>query len=130
MTIQDYNFYQVDVSLKDYPNYTTSFNVLGLTIVATFGYNTRMKKRWVRLETPSGELLLSNTFLNVGHRILPSVNMRLLGYNFYITLNEISSGDMLQWSNNYKLTFVGTYQENKEDYHKEVLDAVVNINAQ
>lgn len=128
MSILDYNFYQVDVDLRNFPNYTTNFNVLGLTVVATFGYNTRMKSRWVRLETPAGELLLPNTFLSVGHRILPSVNMKLLGYDFYITLNEVSTGgDVLYWKDNYKLTFVGTYQDNIEDYHQEVLDALINI---
>ena len=122
---RDYPIYCIRAALKDQPEYTTTIGLNSLQVRARIGYNIVNKKRWIILETLSGDLLLKQTMLSKNRRIFPNANAKILGYDFYLVLipykqNETST-DYLNWSDTYNLTFIINDYELTDIIEKDIV---------
>ena len=103
-----------NVSLKDFPNYHTTFKVNGVNLIMYVNYNARNKMRSISLETLDGYVVLPKTFVKQGRRCELNFNATLEGLDYYVTLRPMIDGkvydesfDYLSWSEDFTLCFVG-----------------------
>lgn len=76
------------------------------------GYNTRNGKRWISITNSTGDVLLSQTFIDVTRRCELNFNSNLDGLSCYVTLDPINGRveeeyDYLNWSSKFNLLFIG-----------------------
>ena len=110
----DYHISYTKVSLSNELNYTTNFNIQNVSIFMRCGYNTRNKQRWIALTDRSGNVLLSQTFLQ--HKKECELNFNSNEYNldYFVTLvlkdeSKVipNNYDYINWANDFNLYFIG-----------------------
>ena len=110
----DYHISHTKVSLSNEFNYTTNFNIQNVSIFMRCGYNTRNKQRWITLTDRSGNVLLSQTFLQ--HKKECELNFNSNEYNldYFVTLilkdeSKVipNDYDYINWANDFNLYFIG-----------------------
>jgi len=129
ISIDDFNVYYTRVIPNNTLEYKTYFNLSGIVIIATIGYNSRVKKRWISLRTNGDVPILKKTFLIPQARIYPNINMHLLGYDYYLTLEPVDpnniSDDFFNWKDKFYITFVGAATEIQDDIDNVYREVVV-----
>lgn len=121
-----------NVTLRDFPNYHTTFKVNNTSILMYVNYNARSKQRSISLETGEGFILLPKTFVKQDRRCELNFNAELEGLDYYITLKPINEGktfddsyDYLNWSNDFTLCFVGYDYSLTERLNRNIRIALV-----
>lgn len=122
-------YYFTTYTLSDDLNYTVDTVIDDVSVIMYFGYNSRLGKRWISIETNNGSVVLERTFLDFGREILFNINADLLGINnatlMLYSTDPTQSGDILNWSKNCKLLVWGIYSYLADDYEKSLVQAKV-----
>lgn len=108
--------------------YKTIITVDGYRLTLTFGYNSRINKRYVSVETSVTTVLLPRTFLDVDRTCWFDSNADVIGLGrCFVTLQKIDSGkpdDILNWADNYQIVFRNVSSETQLDYDKTFRDFI------
>lgn len=123
-------YYYTNYTLSDDNNYSVDASIDDVSVVMYFGYNSRLGKRWISVETTTGTVLLERTFLDIGREVKFNINAELLGINeatlmLYPT-NENGDTDFLNWSKNYRILIWGIYSYLYEDYRRKLVTDYVS----
>lgn len=122
-------YYFTSYTLSDDLNYTVDTVIDDVNVVIYFGYNSRLDKRWVAVETTTGAVLLERTFLDIGREIKFNINADLLGVNratlMLFPIDPDQAGSILTWSKDYKILISGMYSYLVDDYERSLLKAQV-----
>lgn len=122
-------YYFTNYTLTDALEYSVDTTIDDVSVVMHFGYNSRLGKRWVAIETVNGSVVLERTFLDVGREIKFNINADLLGINeatlMLYPVDENLEGDIVAWSSSYRLLIWGVYSYLYDDYKKSLIDAKV-----
>lgn len=122
-------YYYTTFTLSDDLFYTVDTLVDGVNVIMTFGYNSRLGKRWISIESVNGTVLLDRTFLDIGREIKLNVNADLLGIckatlMLFPKVKNVT-GSILSWSENYQISILGMFSEYVDDYdRKKITDRV------
>lgn len=124
-------FIEYNVSLSDDLYYTTNCVIDDVRLFLTIGYSIRSKHRWLIIENSSGDVFLTQAFLEPRRRCELNGVAKINNLSYYVTLkplkirNDYSNFDYATWSDEFTLCFVGqsTDQENtlKENFRKVVV---------
>lgn len=122
-------YYFTSYTLSDDLNYTVDTVIDDVNVVLYFGYNSRLGKRWVAVETSTGAVLLERTFLDIGREIKFNINADLLGVHratlMLFPIDPDLAGSILTWSKDYKILISGMYSYLVDDYDRSLLKAKV-----
>lgn len=113
-------YYFTTYTLSDDLNYTVDTVIDDVNVIISFGFNSRLNKRWVSIETSTGAVVLDRTFLDVGREIKFNINADLLGINdatlMLFPVDPDMAGDIKTWSKDYRILISGMYSYLVEDY--------------
>ena len=107
------------VSVNNESYYTSTIVVGSVQMKLTCAYNSLNKQRWISLTDSYGNVLLPQTFLKYGRRCELNFNAELNDLSYYVTLSPkditkvrhfTNDYDYLNWSNDFRLCFVGMSQ--------------------
>lgn len=107
------------VSVNNDSYYTSTIVVGSVQIKLTCAYNSLNKQRWISLTDSYGNVLLPQTFLKYGRRCELNFNAEMSDLAYYVTLSPKDTTkvrhftddyDYLDWSNDFRLCFVGMSQ--------------------
>ena len=107
------------ISLNDNNYYTSTIVVGSVQMKLTCAYNSLNKQRWISLTDSYGNVLLPQTFLKYGRRCELNFNAEMSDLSYYVTLSPkditnvrhfTDDYDYLDWSNDFRLCFVGMSQ--------------------
>lgn len=122
-------YYFTSFTLSDDLNYTVDTVIDDVSVIMYFGYNSRLDKRWIAIETVNGTVILERTFLDVGREIYLNINADLVGIQKAVLVlfpvNPDQAGDIKTWSNDYKLLIYGMYSYLVDDYDRSLVEARV-----
>lgn len=122
-------YYYTVFTLSDDLFYTVDTLIDGVNVIMTFGYNSRLGKRWISIESVNGTVLLDRTFLDIGREIKLNINADLLGIckatlMLFPVVTDVA-GSILEWSKNYRISILGMYSEFVDDFdRKQITDRV------
>lgn len=122
-------YYYTVFTLSDDLFYTVDTLIDGVNVIMTFGYNSRLGKRWISIESVNGTVLLDRTFLDIGREIKLNINADLLGIckatlMLFPIVTDVA-GSILEWSKNYRISILGMYSEFVDDFdRKQITDRV------
>lgn len=118
-------YYFTTYTLSDDLNYTVDTVIDDVNVIISFGYNSRLGKRWVAIETSTGAVVLERTFLEVGREIKFNINADLLGINkatlMLFPVDPDMAGSILTWSKDYRILISGMYSYLVDDYERAML---------
>lgn len=118
-------YYFTTYTLSDDLNYTVDTVIDDVNVIISFGYNSRLGKRWVSIETSTGAVVLERTFLEVGREIKFNINADLLGINkatlMLFPVDPDMAGSILTWSKDYRILISGMYSYLVDDYERAML---------
>ncbi len=109
----------VYVSVNNESYYTSTIVVGSVQMKLTCAYNSLNKQRWISLTDSYGNVLLPQTFLKYGRRCELNFNAEMSDLAYYVTLSPkditnvrhfTDDYDYLDWSNDFRLCFVGMSQ--------------------
>lgn len=109
----------VYVSVNNESYYTSNLVVGSVQMKLTCAYNSLNKQRWISLTDSYGNVLLPQTFLKYGRRCELNFNAEMSDLAYYVTLSPKDTTkvrhftddyDYLDWSNDFRLCFVGMSQ--------------------
>ena len=109
----------VYVSVNNESYYTSNIVVGSVQMKLTCAYNSLNKQRWISLTDSYGNVLLPQTFLKYGRRCELNFNAEMSDLAYYVTLSPKDTTkvryftddyDYLDWSNDFRLCFVGMSQ--------------------
>ena len=107
------------VSVNNESYYTSTIVVGSVQMKLTCAYNSLNKQRWISLTDSYGNVLLPQTFLKYGRRCELNFNAEMSDLAYYVTLSPkdttkvrhfTNDYDYLNWSNDFRLCFVGMSQ--------------------
>ena len=107
------------VSVNNDSYYTSTIVVGSVQMKLTCAYNSLNKQRWISLTDSYGNVLLPQTFLKYGRRCELNFNAEMSDLAYYVTLSPKDTTkvryftddyDYLDWSNDFRLCFVGMSQ--------------------
>ena len=107
------------VSVNNDSYYTSTIVVGSVQMKLTCAYNNLNKQRWVSITDSYGNVLLPQTFLKYGRRCELNFNAEMSNLAYYVTLSPkditnvrhfTDDYDYLDWSNDFRLCFVGMSQ--------------------
>lgn len=107
------------VSVNNESYYTSTIVVGSVQMKLTCAYNSLNKQRWISLTDSYGNVLLPQTFLKYGRRCELNFNAEMSDLAYYVTLSPKDTTkvrhftedyDYLDWSNDFRLCFVGMSQ--------------------
>ena len=107
------------VSVNNDSYYTSTIVVGSVQMKLTCAYNSLSKQRWISLADSYGNVLLPQTFLKYGRRCEMNFNAEMSDLSYYVTLSPkditnvrhfTDDYDYLDWSNDFRLCFVGMSQ--------------------
>lgn len=107
------------VSVNNESYYTSNIVVGSVQMKLTCAYNSLNKQRWISLTDSYGNVLLPQTFLKYGRRCELNFNAEMSDLAYYVTLSPkditkvrhfTEDYDYLNWSNDFRLCFVGMSQ--------------------
>ena len=107
------------VSVNNETYYTSKIVVGSVQMKLTCAYNSLNKQRWISLTDSYGNVLLPQTFLKYGRRCELNFNAEMSDLAYYVTLSPkdttkvryfTNDYDYLNWSNDFRLCFVGMSQ--------------------
>lgn len=102
------------ISLSNTFKYRTKFNLSGVQVSMSCGYNVINKHRWIILTSSFGETLLSQTFLKIGKRCELTPKAQQENLDYYVTLVKKDKAkvipdnyDYINWATDFDLYFYG-----------------------
>lgn len=107
------------VSVNNDSYYTSTIVVGSVQMKLTCAYNSLNKQRWISITDSYGNVLLPQTFLKYGRRCELNFNAEMSDLAYYVTLSPKDTTkvryftddyDYLDWSNDFRLCFVGMSQ--------------------
>ena len=107
------------VSVNNELYYTSNIVVGSVQMKLTCAYNSLNKQRWISIADSYGNVLLPQTFLKYGRRCELNFNAGMSDLAYYVTLSPkditkvmyfTDDYDYLDWSNDFRLCFVGMSQ--------------------
>ena len=107
------------VSVNNDSYYTSNIVVGSVQMKLTCAYNNLNKQRWISITDSYGNVLLPQTFLKYGRRCELNFNAEMSNLAYYVTLSPkditnvrhfTDDYDYLDWSNDFRLCFVGMSQ--------------------
>lgn len=107
------------VSVNNDSYYTSTIVVGSVQMKLTCAYNNLNKQRWISITDSYGNVLLPQTFLKYGRRCELNFNAEMSNLAYYVTLSPkditnvrhfTDDYDYLDWSNDFRLCFVGMSQ--------------------
>ena len=107
------------VSVNNDSYYTSTIVVGSVQMKLTCAYNNLNKQRWISITDSYGNVLLPQTFLKYGRRCELNFNAEMSDLAYYVTLSPkditnvrhfTDDYDYLDWSNDFRLCFVGMSQ--------------------
>lgn len=129
ITMDTVLYYFTSYTLSDDLNYTVDTVIDDVSVIMYFGYNSRLDKRWIAIETTNGAVILDRTFLDVGREIKFNINADLLGINkatlMLYPVDPDQAGSILTWSKDYRILISGMYSYLVDDYERSRVEAQV-----
>ena len=111
---KEYNKTGTIIKLSNTFKYRTKFNLNGVQVNMSCGYNVVNKCRWIILTSSSGEVLLNQTFLKSGRRCELTLKAQQLNLDYYVALvkkdrTKVTPNDYdyINWASDFDLYFYG-----------------------
>lgn len=122
----------ISLALYDDLYYNTSLYVGGVKLKFYFGFNSRLKKRWLYVEDQSDRVVLSQTFLSSNKRCDLNFYANQSDVSGYVTINPLdinkdySDWDYTKWKDDFLLRVVYNTQELEDLLSENYISVVVS----